>query len=424
MAWFWYSYFVTRQFRVPSHIDTPLIIYVDDDPDQLEAMAVRLEPALSCRVLPAATIAEGKRLVDEHRRNVDLVITDLHFGDEDKEAGLRLVEHVARLRGAYIPIIVLTGKGNTEIAVKSMELGAFSYIEKGMPDNGTARILLQKARHAFRRRSLEEALRKKQGERRKYLKHVRSELNRARGLQAAFCPQGPVVTKYCHIAYRCEQCDEVGGDLCAFGPASETETYLLVGDIKGHGVVAALLAAMLRAAVDAARSESPTPQAVLATLANTTVFLRPPAFATLFYGLLDSSGKLSYFSAGHPEAFIQGALAPAERLTSSGPLLTNLQGESTARKVKVKELYLKVGDRLLVYTDGVVESRGPSGKEFGEERLLAVLCGGRELPSEALLRSIVNQLDEFRERGRRAIEDDRTLLIATYTGEGSSGSKF
>ena len=76
-----------------------LILYVDDDPLQLAAMVERLDAELkNWRVIPAATIEDGMHLIDRHARDLDLVITDMHFGDEDKEGGVKIVEHASKGR--------------------------------------------------------------------------------------------------------------------------------------------------------------------------------------------------------------------------------------------------------------------------------------------------------------------------------------
>ncbi len=388
-----------------------LIIYVDDDPLQLDAMVQRLEATLGCQIIQSASIEDGKRKITEHSRKLDLVITDMHFGDTDKEGGLRIVEHASKIHSTYVPVIVLTGKGNTENAVRSMELGAFSYVEKGLEDGATIKLLLHKAKHAFKRKSLESSLDRRLRENKANAKRISADLKRAQRLQTAFLPGGSLIYGGCEIMGRYDSCDEVGGDFYSYAENSDGTISFAIGDAMGHGLTAALLAAMVRATIDSAINPSPSAVNTCAKLLENITFLRPPFSATMFYGNIVAK-HVEYFSAGHVEALLLRTDGEVVRLKSTGRLLTFL-GKEIGATLGVETVLLTSGDRLVLCTDGITEARNGSGVEFTIGRLEDVVKSCRDLSISGILHRIFTEVSQF--SGKR-VHDDRTVLIVDYKG--------
>ena len=181
---------------------------------------------------------------------------------------------------------------------------------------------------------------------------------------------------------------------------------VIIADVAGKGVGAALLMASLQASLRALILNSPEP-ATLVGQVNQVLLENTPAnrFATLFYGEIDAEKHvLEYVSGGHNPGLLLAA-GEVRELMPTGPIVGLVAEASyTSRRVD-----LAPGSTLLLYTDGVTELMAPSREEFGVERLLAVAREHVESSAKQLLRAIGNEMTAFN-RGER-FDDDSTAVV-------------
>ncbi len=201
-------------------------------------------------------------------------------------------------------------------------------------------------------------------------------------------------------------CFEVGGDYYDFIPLSEGRLAVIIADVAGKGVGAALLLAALQASLRALVLTSPEPATLVAQLNRTLLEITPAnRFATLFYGEIDAERHVfEYVSGGHNPALLMVA-GEVRELMPTGPIV-GLVSEATYTSRCVD---LAPGSTLLLYTDGITELMSPSQEEFGVERLLVVLREHREGPVEDLLSAIGDQMTAFSEGER--FDDDSTAVV-------------
>jgi serine phosphatase RsbU (regulator of sigma subunit) len=183
---------------------------------------------------------------------------------------------------------------------------------------------------------------------------------------------------------------------------------LVIGDVAGKGVPAALMMAYTRAVLRSEALGGGAPAAVLEH-ANETMLgecRRSALLVTAFLGMLDTrTGRLRYASAGHDWPIRLAADGSAALLGSSGVMLGLLdRGEFEDRTAA-----LEPGDALILYTDGVTEARSSAGQLFGEERLLDTVRSAGGLPAGELLRAVVDAVDAFAAGAQPA--DDLTLVV-------------
>ncbi len=110
--------------------DAGIVLFVEDNPDELELLASRLELKLRCRVERASSIEDGLRFLRERAQEVAAIVTDLHFGPHDPQGGLRIVQAARGRDDAMIQVIVLTAYPHVATAVSAMKLGAVEYLDK------------------------------------------------------------------------------------------------------------------------------------------------------------------------------------------------------------------------------------------------------------------------------------------------------
>lgn len=238
------------------------------------------------------------------------------------------------------------------------------------------------------------------------------ELEIAKRVQAGLFPQTLPQLKTLEYAGICIPAREVGGDYYDFLNLGRDQFGLIIADISGKGIGAALLMANLQANL---RSQSAIaldqPERFLRSVnqlfsENTT----DNSYATLFFAQYDDRAlRLRYANCGHYSPVLLRANDTLERLDSTCTVL----GLFHEWDCSIQECQLSAGDVLALYTDGVTETFSSSGEEFGELRLIEALRHNRERSSQALLTTIIDELRQFSPREQH---DDITLIVAKCTG--------
>jgi len=277
--------------------------------------------------------------------------------------------------------------------------------------------------NSFTLLSCQEVTREVQEQRRVHAERFESEhrssqeLELARQVQARLFPQKRPALSTLEYAAVCIQARHVGGDFYDFLELGRNQLGLVIGDVVGKGVAAALLMANLQAHLhdqSAAYSSRPyvpivleQPQRFLLSVhrlfyENTT----ESTFATLFFGEYnDSLRRLRYANCGHLPALLLRREGDLERLDPTCTVLGLFKGWDCS----AGERSLSPGDTVVFYTDGVTETFNADGEEFGESRLVEALRRHRDLPPQHLLTSLVDQVRQFSPNEQR---DDITLLVA------------
>lgn len=269
----------------------------------------------------------------------------------------------------------------------------------------------------------EEITREVQAQRREHAERFESEhrssqeLELARQVQARLFPQTQPALSTLEYAAVCIQARHVGGDYYDFLELGREQLGLVIGDVSGKGVAAALLMANLQAhlrnqcATYSSRPYTPfvleQPQRFLLSV-NRLFFenTADSAFATLFFGEYnDKLRRLRYANCGHLPALLLRYDGHLERLDPTCTVLGLFKGWDCS----AGERHLFPGDTVAFYTDGVTESFNEAGEEFGECRLIEALRQLRELPPQDLLASLVENVRRFSPHEQR---DDITLVVA------------
>jgi serine phosphatase RsbU (regulator of sigma subunit) len=233
------------------------------------------------------------------------------------------------------------------------------------------------------------------------------ELEIAIQVQARLFPQTQPPLKTLEYAGICIQARQVGGDYYDFLQLGHDRVGLVIGDIAGKGMAAALLMANLQANL---RSQCAIavhqPRRFLQSV-NQLFFENTieSAYATLFFAEYDDqAGVLRYANCGHLCALLLRPDDSCERLDSTATVL----GLFKDWDCTIGEHRLHPGDTLALYTDGVTETMNEAGEDFGEHGLLAALQRHRELSPTAMVRSIVDEVQSFSPLEQH---DDITLIV-------------
>jgi serine phosphatase RsbU (regulator of sigma subunit) len=239
-------------------------------------------------------------------------------------------------------------------------------------------------------------------------RHAAQELEIARQVQARLFPQVLPPLRTLDYAGVCIQAHQVGGDYYDFLELGGKRLGLVVGDISGKGIGAALLMAHLQANLRGQCAvASDEPQRFLRSVNQLFRENTPDsAYATLAFAEYDdTTRRLRYASCGHPSALLLRAEGRLERLESTGTAL----GLFKEWDCEITQRQLSPGDTLVLHSDGVAESFNEAGEEFGEERLVQALRGTHGRSAQEVLASVV---DEVRRFSPHEQHDDITLIVA------------
>ena len=364
------------------------VLVSDDLPDVREALRLLLKGAGH----EAETVDSPAGLLEAvARRPFDLILMDLNYTRDTTSGreGLDLLAELEARRNAA-PVVVMTAWGDIEIAVEAMRHGAADFVQKPW-DNAR---LVENAGAAGAR-----ARRPGRGGAARTLRH-------AGGAQRAATPAAGGSAGYggldCAASFR--PAGDVGGDYYDFLTLGPGRTAMLLADVSGKGISAAILMAHLRASFHSQPVEAfLDPVAALGAVHRIFWESTPvEQYATLVWVEYDEPGhRLRYVNCGHPAPILVRAGGAVERLQPTATVFGLLeQWNASAATVAVAP-----GDTLWLFSDGVSEATLANGDEWGEARLTQLLCAMRGAPLEAVMEAAL---------AAAAPGDDRTLVACGF----------
>ena len=234
------------------------------------------------------------------------------------------------------------------------------------------------------------------------------ELDAAHKVQSHALPPETIELGCVRISGRCIQRGPVGGDVYDVRLLPGDRLAILVADLSGHDVSAALNTAMLRSMAWREAEQAGSPGEVLVHLNEQLCRELPPEhFASAVFAWFDrTSSRLLYANAGHPTSYFRSPAAALQQLESGGPVLGLIPGAEYPSVT----LDLAPGSWLFVCTDGVTETRDAQGQLWGTDELLAMLQSDRQEEPDRLIERIGERLKEL--RGDSPQVDDVTLMMA------------
>jgi len=304
----------------------------------------------------------------------DMVLMDLNYARDTTagKEGLDLVSQI-RARNQDLPLVVMTAWSTVDLAVEAMRRGASDFVQKPWENEQ----LLSKVEE-----QLERAKRTREAQERRS-----DEWREARDIQNRLLPKRlPEIADY-EIAGMTQPIKFVGGDYYNVVRVSETQTVMCIADVAGKGLPAALLMSSLQAALKPLLWQKLPPRELCSRLNRILCDITPVGkFISFFYSVLDSKeNRLTYCNAGHnPPLLIRGAGSVIE-LNAAGAVL----GQFPDWIYEQSEIQLRPGDRLLLFTDGLVEASNADDEAFGEEGLIGVAREKSDQNAGELMNSLI-----------------------------------
>jgi serine phosphatase RsbU (regulator of sigma subunit) len=205
----------------------------------------------------------------------------------------------------------------------------------------------------------------------------------------------------------------VAGDFYDFLCIEEKRIGILVADVTGHGVPAALIASMLKVAFAGQAAHAHDPARVLTGLNRSLCGNFEAHFVTAAYLFVDiEKGLLHYSAAAHPPLMLASGAAGNVREIEENGLMLGMFPEAVYSTVEIR---VGRGDRCLLYTDGILEAKNAAREEFGKSRCKRFLETQREIPAARFANTLLDSVAGFcGYNATRAQEDDITLVVLDF----------
>ena len=334
----------------------------------------------------------------------ELILLDIVMPELD---GYQVCEILKKdLRTADIPIIFLSAKTATKDKIKGLEIGGVDYITKPFD---RSEVLARVQTQLKIRRLMKELLDKQ--------KRLEEDLRAAATIQETLLPSNLPARPELDIAWKFLPCDPIGGDIFNVVPLDDTHLGFYMLDVSGHGVPSAMVTVSVAQLMTPhsgylkKRVPSPpfyqivSPTEVLMALDEEYPFERFNKFFTIVYLILDIPlKKIVYSSAAHPAPLLLHWDGGLELLDKGGAII----GLNGVVPFEQEERQILHGDKVIFYTDGVVEYLNREEEPFGTERLYAMVQRMHQRPIGEILDAMYDSLMAF---GRQAkIQDDISLL--------------
>ncbi len=336
----------------------------------------------------------------------EVILIELHLPDRGGIVAITVILS----RWSHIKVIVLASPEDENLLHSALEAGASGSLSQGISAKELQQVILEacssdqgspvrlKEDHHISESQL----------------HLSRELADAARVQASFMPISEPKIPGWDLSARLVPARETSGDFFDFIPLPNGNLGIVIADVTDKGMGAALFMAMSSTLIRTYASLYPTLPAFAMGVVNERILADTGGsmHVTAFYGVLEpSTGRLSYVNAGHNPPYLLSSRKgkPFDRLRATGTPL----GVTGKNYLQQKVIKLAPADRLLLYTDGIIEARNPLGSYFGDQRLLAIARSSGSGSAREMQEAVFSEVYKF--LGGASVEDDMALMIVSRT---------
>ncbi|MBR2776044.1 MAG: SpoIIE family protein phosphatase [Prevotella sp.] len=343
---------------------------------------------------------EGLAALHDHP-DIEIILCDINMPEMD---GLEMLAKVNEMQNPALRVIMVSAYGDMENIRMAMNDGAFDFATKPIDMDDLERTIEKAIRQIdFVHQSQKEH---------KKLEGLEKDLAAANQIQQFILPREfppfPDVSDKLDISASMEVAKDIGGDFYDFFRIDDDHIALVIGDVCGKGIPAALFMAVSRTFI---RSVGMQYEHVGECITNVNRLLASSSveymFVTVFYAIYDiRTGLLTYCNGGHNPPYLLHADGTTEQL----PMTQNAMVGAYKRIIfKESTLQLEQGDTLIMFTDGVTEAMNPAREMFGIKRLDGILRGQTDKSCQQMIESIKTGISGF--VGDEEQSDDITMLL-------------
>ena len=364
---------------------TSRILMVDDEVDLELLVRQRFRRRIRKGDFEFLFAHNGREALQTLEENPDirLVLSDINMPEMD---GLTLLSQLESAN-PEICAVIISAYGDMANIRTAMNRGAFDFVTKPIDFNDLQITIEKTLRHI---EMIQQALAS-----RDRLVSLKQELTVAKNVQMSVLPAVPPPSEYYDLYAQMTPAREIGGDFYDYFKLDDHRLGLVIADVSGKGVPAALFTLVTRALLKSAARNHISPARCLSEV-NELLSQENDAcmFVTLFYGVLDlRDGRLLYSNGGHnPPRVVRGIDGAVEAVPQTGNLAL---GIVPGHEFNETEIRLDIGDALFFYTDGITEACNTTDDEFGEDRLDDQLGTERHSAMGELVDIVVKAVEAF-----------------------------
>lgn len=381
------------------------ILVVDDEPDLQELIRQKFRNKIKTKEYEFYFAENGADALEiiTNDGTIDLVLTDINMPVMD---GLTLLLKINELNNKLLRSVIVSAYGDMENIRTAMNRGAYDFITKPI-DLKDLEITISKSLNEI------DEYKKALADHNKLIA-LQQELDIATVIQTSILPKTfppfPDRNEF-DIYAKMIPAKEVGGDLYDFFLIDKYRLGVIIGDVSGKGIAAALLMAVCKTLLKATSYKGMPADNVLAEVNNILVDESPSnMFVTVFYGVLDTrSGAFEYSNAGHNSPYLLSNENEIKKVEDVGGLILGAMKDVDYQS---NVIMLKPGESLFFYTDGVTESFNKDEEEFEVERLEEMLSNKASLSSTDLINHVFENVLSFSNGVDQS--DDITCVALKY----------
>jgi phosphoserine phosphatase RsbU/P len=397
---------------MPTTITKPRILVAEDDTITRMKLVRFLERELGAEVIAAQNGEEAWKLYQDNG-DVQFVISDWVMPNG---TGVELVEKIREAKHRrYTYFILLSGRTEREDLLTGMTAGADEYLIKPFdPAELNLRV-----RAGLRIIGLEQQLAKQNDKLNLALSSLEEAVAAATKVQQHLLPDQEYLDSLARrtgiqLSYEFRVCESLGGDIIGVFEPAEGLVAIFLADVTGHGIASSMAAVSLNSFIRTYMRSSYEPLDLITQAHRFCVDEFPSGmFATMIYMLLDPQArKLKFVVAGHPPLLKLNAEGQISEYSSSMPALGLFDWDIPGPEA-VLDLDFDAGDRLVAYTDGVIETRNSAGIFFAKEWLNSSIVRAAMSEESTVPQRIASDLDAWRGPDLAA-EDDVTILSLRF----------
>ncbi len=375
------------------------ILVVDDE----KSITYLLSEVLRKDQHQVTALSDGKLVKEELLKNdYDLVVSDLHM----REVGGIEVLKTVKDRDENTEVLILTGHGTISTAVEAMKLSAFEFLTKPI-DMDEFRVKVQKA---LERRNFKIQIAKQERKIQSQQEMIRKDLELAEQVQRSLVPEQLSLPEL-DVCVKHMPMIGVGGDFADIYFDGEESVYLTLVDVTGHGITAALLVNRVCSEIKNLVREKNDPAKVLYTVNNFIFdsFEGMAMFLTMFCGVLNLRKKtFVYAGSAHPAVILWRSRENKFLKLESQNIIIGYEKREQSRFIQDVAM-LGAEDKILMYTDGIIEAEDAAGKQLGINGFINFFKSSIYLSASEILETILNGIYEF---SPNPIKDDVYLILA------------
>ena len=379
------------------------ILVVDDEPDLELLLRQKFRRKIRKGLIDLVFAGNGVEALDKLKSDdeIDIVLSDINMPEMD---GLTLLHQINQLH-LDLRAVIVTAYGDMRNIRTAMNRGAFDFVTKPI-DFDDLETTIQRTMSNLR--VMRDALQS-----RDELVALRKELGVAARMQEAILPTNFPATPSFEIHAWMTPAREVGGDFYDFFPLDNGHQALVVGDVSGKGVPAALFMMVSRTLVKGTGLGYRNPGHCLAEVNDMLCESNEESmFVTIFLANLDAAkGRLHHASGGHNPPFLVRANGEVDMIVGEPGLIVGIM---PGVEYPTGHVDLEPGDAVFMYTDGVTEAMNEDGEPLGEDELKEILSEASGKGAAEIIRYVVKELYEH--VGDAPQSDDITCVAMRYLG--------